>query len=109
MQKYCWKGWKKNLALQIKDYEKKIIKNILKTQLPHARFLVFGSRATHQAKLYSDLDLAIDIGKPIPLTVLSKLEEQFAESDLVFKIDLIDFQRVSKEFQQRILKEYEEL
>jgi predicted nucleotidyltransferase len=97
------------LALQLETSEREFIKKTLKKLLPKARFLVFGSRFTGEAKRYSDLDIAIDDKNPIELSILSKLEEIFANSDLIFKVDIIDFHRVTPEFQQRILKASQEL
>lgn len=50
----------------------------------------------------SDLDLAIDVGRELTLNERRSLEEAFAESELVFKVDVIDFQQVDNEFQTLI-------
>jgi len=47
---------------------------ILAANLPHdAKVWVFGSRATGRARRYSDLDLAIDAGRPVTLDELAQL------------------------------------
>ncbi|WP_299199302.1 nucleotidyltransferase domain-containing protein [uncultured Amphritea sp.] len=62
----------------------------------------FGSRTKQTARKYSDLDLLIKTADPIDYGSLSLLEEAFSESDLPFKTDLVDWNRVSEEFQDHI-------
>lgn len=71
--------------------------------LPNTKIYAFGSRVNNTAQKYSDLDLALDVGEPIGLLILSNLEESFSESDIPYKVDLVDFQRVTEEFQNIIL------
>ena len=71
---------------------------------PESKVYLFGSRAKGTARQFSDCDLAIQADEKLKLNHLAQLEEIFAESDLPFKIDLIDLQRVSEEFQQHILE-----
>lgn len=104
-----WKIWSGALAIQIKKSELEYIKSILHSLLPNAKILIFGSRSRQTARKFSDIDIAIDNGSPLPLEILSKLEEQFSESDLPFKVDLIDYNRVSQEFKDFILKEAQQL
>lgn len=84
---------------------KKEVLAIINNTLPNAEIYAFGSRVDGSAKKYSDLDISINLGKKnkIPLALLSKLEEDFNNSDILFKVDLVDFQRVCDEFQKIIL------
>lgn len=85
-----------------------ILKDILRTTLPnHANVWIFGSRASGKPKKFSDIDLAIDMGAAIPLDLQVKLEEEFTESSLPYKVDFVDIHRISEDFlvniqQQRI-------
>ena len=90
------------MALDLSDKQKKFIVNTLKSILPDARFLVFGSRVKGTATPYSDLDLAILTSDPLPLTTLSQLAEAFENSDLTFKVDLVDWHRITDEFRAHI-------
>lgn len=83
-----------------------IIKNILQKNLPQeVGVKVFGSRITKKIKTYSDLDLII-IGKTkIDSKILANLKEEFEESDIPFRVDIIDWHRISKEFQQIIINQ----
>ena len=70
-----------------------IVRKILRRHVPHRQVLAFGSRASWTAKDYSDLDLAILGNQPLPVDVASALAEAFVESDLPFKVDLVDWAR----------------
>jgi len=71
--------------------QRAIIGAILKAKLPEgAAVSVFGSRATDRTKPYSDLDLLIDAGRRLNLDEMAALADAFSESDLPWKVDLLD-------------------
>jgi len=83
--------------------EQRILRAILRTHLPQsATVWVFGSRATGRAGRFSDLDLAIDAGRPLSVDETASLREAFTESDLPFRVDLLDWQSVDAGFRQAI-------
>lgn len=90
--------------IQVKPEHLTVIKNILKKFLPsNANVWVFGSRASNTAKQFSDLDLCIDLlGKALPIGILADLNEAFIESALPYKVDLLDWNNITADFQQRI-------
>ena len=65
------------------------------------------SRATWTAKDYSDLDLSVVGDSALGLEVLSRLKEAFEESDLSFRVDVLDWHAISSSFQKVIEKKYE--
>ncbi|MDZ7868554.1 MAG: nucleotidyltransferase domain-containing protein [Rheinheimera sp.] len=69
----------------------------------------FGSRAEGRGKAYSDLDLVIVSTEPLPLALLAEVAEAFSESDLPWKVDLVDWATTSEAFRQRILAHKVEL
>lgn len=80
-----------------------IIINILNQHLPkNTRVWIFGSRTTGKAKPYSDIDLAIDSGHPLTLEVLANLSTDFEESDIPYKVDIVDWQTISEMFRDKI-------
>lgn len=82
-----------------------IVKNILGKYFNDGfRIYVFGSRASAKAKTYSDLDIAIEniIGKKIARKLLIELEYEFEESDLPWKVDLIDLYNINPNFKKII-------
>lgn len=83
-----------------------IVRQILQKHLSaSAKVWVFGSRARVAKKLYSDLDLAIDAGQPLAAEIITDLTFDFEESDLPYKVDIVDWQTISSEFKTLIEKE----
>ncbi|WP_420441401.1 restriction endonuclease subunit S [Candidatus Palauibacter sp.] len=64
--------------------------------------LAFGSRATWTAKDYSDLDLAVMGEEPLSLRTVSALDEALGDSDLPFKVDVVDWARIDDSFRSVI-------
>ncbi len=90
-------------TLALSAEEQRILRAILRTHLPHAATVwVFGSRATGRAGRFSDLDLAIDAGRPLSVDETASLREAFTESDLPFRVDLLDWRSVEAGFRQAI-------
>jgi predicted nucleotidyltransferase len=86
----------------ITEEQKGVVRAILTRILPGADYLAFGSRAGKRHHRYSDLDIAIRASSKIPLARLSALEEAFAESDLPFRVDIVDLHRASSEFRRLV-------
>lgn len=75
------------------------MRDILAQNLPPlAQVFVFGSRAGGTPKPWSDLDLSLEAGAPLPLGVLASLAEAFDESPLPWKVDLVDRATVNQAF-----------
>ena len=79
-----------------------ISRNILRAHVPDCTVWAFGSRATGRAKPYSDLDLAISGGKPLGIDLIAQLAEAFGESDLPYKVDIVDWTTASEAFKKVI-------
>lgn len=77
-----------------------LVKAILRAHVPERQVCAFGSRARQCAKPYSDLDLAIMCDEPLSLDVLAALNEAFAESDLPWKVDVVDWARMGDAFRR---------
>ena len=85
---------------------RRLVLTILRTNLPqNTKVWVFGSRATGRARRYSDLDLAIDAGRPLTLDEIAALAEAFSDSDLPYKVDLIDWHSIDDSWRQTITTE----
>lgn len=87
--------------LQLKNKHLVIVKHIL-SKYPY-KFYAYGSRTKNQAQEYSDLDLCYY--EEIPWNILSHLSEDFEQSDLPFKVDLVYWKWMSPEFQELIKKD----
>jgi uncharacterized protein len=83
-----------------------IVLDILHAHLPHGSTAwVFGSRATGRARRYSDLDLAIDAARPLTLDEIAVLGEAFSDSDLPYRVDLVDWHNIDERWRQGIAAE----
>lgn len=80
----------------------KIVKSILSKYVPHVEVRAFGSRVNGTAKKHSDLDLAIMTSEPLPIQVMADIKHAFSESDLPFKVDVLDWSATGKNFQKII-------
>ena len=82
-----------------------IVCDVLRRHIPDRKVVAFGSRATWTAKDYSDLDLAILGDDPLPLDTMSALAESFGESDLPFKVDLVEWTSIDEAFRKIIRRD----
>lgn len=82
-----------------------VIKEILQKYLPDTEVRAFGSRISGKAKKYSDLDLVIMGKTKIESKVLIKLKDEFQESDIPFRVDILDWHGISDEFKQTLSKQ----
>lgn len=80
----------------------KIVRDLLYMHVPERRVLAFGSRTSGTARKYSDLDLALVGEEPLSLEVFSALSEGFGDSDLPFKVDLVDWAQVDDKLRAAI-------
>ncbi|MGC2203658.1 MAG: nucleotidyltransferase domain-containing protein [Stellaceae bacterium] len=87
------------------DHSRLVLK-ILRANLPvNTRAWVFGSRVTGRARLYSDLDLAVDAGRRLTLDELAELAEAFSDSDLPYRVDLVDWHSIDDHWRTTISAE----
>src|SRR5690349_13094059 len=83
-----------------------IVRRILEKHVPQYEVWAFGSRVGSGAKPYSDLDLAIVSDSPLSLKVSAGLIDDFSESDLPWKVDVVDWARAGESFRRVILSLY---
>ena len=88
--------------MELKPHQVEQVRNILQQHVPEAMVYAFGSRVNLTAKAHSDLDLLVVAEKEIPLGRMHLLEEAFAESDLPFRVDVLDWHAISAEFREQI-------
>lgn len=78
----------------------------LKLYIPDATIWAFGSRVKGSHHPASDLDLAILCDKETAQKILPKLNDVFIESNIPFKIQLLDFNRLPPDMQENIKTKY---
>ena len=82
----------------------RIVCDILQRLIPHCQVWAFGSRVTGTHKDYSDLDLAIITDAPLDITTIANVSDAFSESDLPYKVDLVEWATTSESFRNMILQ-----
>lgn len=70
------------------------------------KVFLFGSRTTNKYKRYSDVDIGILGNKPIG-NAYYKIINKIEESDIPYKVDIVDFALVDEKFKEIALKEIE--
>ena len=80
-----------------------IVQAVLQKNVPQRTVWAFGSRVKGTAKPYSDLDLAVVGDTPLSWMELAGLADDFSNSDLPWKVDIVDWANTSEEFRKVIL------
>ncbi len=89
-------------VLDVKPEELMQVNHILRQCIPGIKVQAFGSRANNTAKAHSDLDLAVMSEKSLSLQQCAMLTEAFEESDLPFRVDIIDWSTIKQDFRELI-------
>lgn len=92
--------------LQLKAKELETIKAILKKHTPNFDVYAFGSRVRGNARPLSDIDLVVKTDKAMDVLLWADLKEAFIESDLPFKVDVVDWARTQPHFKRIIQSEW---
>ncbi|KKQ66187.1 MAG: hypothetical protein A3F95_02755 [Candidatus Nealsonbacteria bacterium RIFCSPLOWO2_12_FULL_39_31] len=83
--------------------EKKLKKEILeivgkRLDLKKYKVFFFGSRVSGDNFPKSDIDIGIEGLNPIPFETISEIKEKIDNLPILYRIDIIDFQNVDKDF-----------
>ena len=84
---------------------KKILLEIIRETLPNCKVYLFGSRARGSHSGGSNIDLALDDGKPIELGKISKIQEKLEESIVPLFVDLVDLHTAGDTIKREIKDE----
>ncbi len=81
--------------------------NILKTIISkhvasNITVLIFGSRINGSAKKYSDIDICLKCDDDIDDEVIFQLKEAFSVSELLFRVDIVEYQKCTDAFKRII-------
>lgn len=68
---------------------------------------VFGSRARGDYSEFSDIDLLFEKpnGVTLPVGFLSELRESLEESNLIYKVDLVDIDELAKSYEAGVKRD----
>lgn len=86
--------------LDVPEAELAIVREILRKHVPDYPVWAFGSRVRGGARRYSDLDLAIITDAPLAFAVSGAMREDLSESDLPFRVDILDWATTEDSFRQ---------
>lgn len=88
---------------------KKEIVTILKKHLnlKSVKIFFFGSRVTGKGDERSDIDIGLEGPQEIPLEIMSKIKEEIEDLPIFYKIEIVDFKKVSPDFYQVAHKKIE--
>jgi predicted nucleotidyltransferase len=86
------------------DLQKKII-GLIKVIAPEAAIYLYGSRARGDYRDYSDIDIALDAGKPLDRLVLIEIKDVLEAMHMVMKCDVVDLHNISEDLRAEIKKE----
>ena len=75
-----------------------VIQDILSKRLQGERIYVFGSRVNGTAKPHSDIDLMIESTEPLDENLILTLKNDFEDSDLPIRVDILDGSQLSASF-----------
>ena len=94
------------------DVEAKHFKEILailKMHAPNSTVLAFGSRVSFTARPNSDLDLALICDNQTALVSIPRIVGDFQESNIPFRIDVLDYNRVPDNMKKNIDRRFVEI
>ena len=93
------------MPLEIRPDHLKIVEEILEKHLPDREVWAFGSRVNGTAKETSDLDLVVIGENPLDFQTLGALRDDFSESNLPYKVDVVDWAKIGETFMEIIRKD----
>lgn len=91
------------MTLVLEPRHRAIVCAIVRRRAPSARVFVFGSRATGTPKPHADLDLLLRAEAPLDPLAVAELCADFEESDLPFRVDVLDYHTTDPAFLRLIL------
>jgi predicted nucleotidyltransferase len=78
---------------------------VVSALIPEAKIYLFGSRARGTNSERADIDIALDASKPLNRVDIDEVASMFTESNIMYRIDIVDFHHVSKTMQNEIARE----
>ncbi|BAM06075.1 restriction endonuclease subunit S [Leptospirillum ferrooxidans] len=93
------------MPLDIRPDHLEIVLEILNRVIPGREVWAFGSRATWTARDTSDLDLAVIGETSLDFKTLAALRDAFSESNIPYKVDVVDWANISETFREIIRKD----
>jgi predicted nucleotidyltransferase len=86
------------------EYKQDILK-VIHYHFPEAKVTLFGSQARVTNRPGADVDIAIDIGKPIKLREMSRARVTLENLAIPLEVDLVDMNCIPQELKDIIQQE----
>lgn len=90
------------MQLRVSPDHLALVREVLRRHVPDREVRAFGSRATGTAKETSDLDLVIVGDGPLEFATLAALRDDFSDSNLPYRVDIVDWATVDEAFRRII-------
>jgi predicted nucleotidyltransferase len=91
------------MSVGVTPEQKKILIRMIHEYFPEVQIHFFGSRRSGKHKPSSDLDLCLKADSALDPVRFSKLQAELVESELPFKVDLIDWSLIPDFMRNEIL------
>ena len=92
-------------SIDIGPTDLETVRRLLHEHAPGLEVRVFGSRLSWTARGTSDLDLALMTNEPLDIGRMTALKAAFTESNLPFRVDIVDWASTSESFRKVIEEE----
>ena len=89
-------------SIDIGPTDLETVRRLLHEHAPMLEVRAFGSRVSWTARGASDLDLALMTTEPLDIGRMAALKAAFTESDLPFRVDIVDWASTSESFRKVI-------
>jgi predicted nucleotidyltransferase len=93
-------------TIDIAPHDLETIRQILQKNVPELTVWAFGSRVSGTARKFSDLDIVLVSDKSLDSLRMAIMRDEFSESDLPFKVDIIEWYGVEEYFREIIKENY---
>lgn len=95
-----------NVSINVSEETMRFLKSVASRYLnDQVRLFVFGSRVNGRNRKYSDIDLGLISETEISPLLRLNLEEEFDNSNIPFRVDVVDFSKVTDNFKEVALKD----
>jgi predicted nucleotidyltransferase len=78
---------------------------VISALMPNVKIYLFGSRARGTNSPRADIDIALDGEKELQTVDVDEIKSMLRESNIMYKIDIVDIYQVSDAMRNEILKE----
>lgn len=95
----------KEINTGIRQEDKEKIIRIIDALFPGSKIFLYGSRARGTYHHASDIDIAIDAHHKLERVLIGEVKDMLNASNIVHKIDVVDFHNIPAEMRNDIIKE----